>query len=97
MFTAKIKDIKKDVLQATGVPFLDVEVEILNGEEVIDTRKFAYPIDTPQENIVADIEKMLALHEEEMKAKEASKVADELSAKADATIAELKDSEITAA
>ena len=42
MFTAHIKDIKKDVLQATGEPFLDVEVEILNeNEEVVDTQKLS--------------------------------------------------------
>lgn len=98
MSTAHIKDIKKDVLQATGEPFLDVEVEILNeNEEVVDTQKHAFSIATSQEEIVSAIEKMVALYGDEAEQKKASKVADELNAQADETIDALKGADVTVA
>lgn len=90
MLSAQIKDIKKDTVQATGVQFLDVEVELLNGEEVVDVRKYAYPLDTPKEEILADIEKLIVLTEEEAAQAEASKEEVALQAKADETIEGLK-------
>ena len=97
MFTAHIKDIKKDTVQATGEQFLDVEVELLNGKKVVDTRKYAYPLGTSQEVITADIEKLLILTEDEAKQAELQKEEVALHATADETIEALKGSEIEAA
>jgi len=95
MFTAKIKDVKRDVYQASQTPFLDVEVEILNDEgEVVETRKYAYNADTPEETIVADIEKMLETYKSDLEIGEKSKAIMELNAKADATAESLIGAEI---
>ncbi len=97
MFTAKIIDIKKDVYQFSQEPFLDVEVAILDAEgETLETKKFAYKADTSEEEITADIEKMLdtyALEIDQAKAQEADV---ELNKKADATIEAMKDAEFVA-
>jgi hypothetical protein len=95
MYTAKIKDIKRDVYQHNQEPFLDVEVEILNAEgEVVDTRKYGYAADTPEEHIVADLERMLTTYVSDLENAEKSKDADALNAVADKTIESLKDAEI---
>lgn len=95
MFTAKIKDIKKDVLQATQEPFLDVEVEILNEKgKVAETRKYAYPLGTPAKDIKRDVENMLESYHSDLESKEASKEKDSLHAKADKTIEALKGVEV---
>jgi len=95
MFTAKIKEIKRDVYQHNQEPFLDVEVEILNAEnEVVDTRKFAYAADTQEEIIVADLERMLTTYVSDLELAERSKASDELNAAADKTIEALKDAEV---
>lgn len=97
MYTAKIIDIKKDVYQFSQEPFIDVEVAILNEkEEVVDTKKFAYKADTTEDEITADLEKMLDTYELELAQAEAQKESAELHAKADATIEALKDAEISA-
>lgn len=96
MFTAKIIDIKKDVYQHSQEPFLDVEVAILNDEgETVETKKYAYSIDTTEDMIVADVEKMLTLYKEEALTAEDEKAKAELHAKADETIDALKDAEIS--
>lgn len=95
MFTAKIKEVKRDVYQASQTPFLDVEVEILDEEgEVVETRKYAYNADTPEDVIVADIEKMLETYKSDLEIGEQSKTTMELNAKADATAESLKGVEI---
>lgn len=97
MFTAKIKEVKRDVYQSTQEPFLDVEVEILNEKgKVVDTRKYAYKADTSEEVIVADIEKMLETYKSDLEIGEKSKATMELNAKADATAESLKGIEISA-
>ena len=95
MFTAKIIDIKKDVYQSTQEPFLDVEVSILdeNGD-IVDTRKYAYKIDTTKEAITADLEKMLETYIIELAQEADQKALLEISKKADETIEALKDAEI---
>lgn len=94
MYTAKIKDIKKDVIQATQTPFLDVEVQILNEKEkVVESRKFAYALDTSPKEIKADVKKYLALFQEEKETEEKNKEVVALHKKADATIASLKGGE----
>jgi hypothetical protein len=98
MFTAKIIDIKKDVYQFSQEPFIDVEVAILNAdEEVVETKKFAYKADTTEDEITADLEKMLDTYELELSQAEEQKASAELHAKADATIEALQDAEIVPA
>jgi len=93
MYTAKIINIKKDVIQATLVPFIDVEVAIFNGKKVkvIESRKFGYPLDTASKQIQSDVQKYLELFEHELKEKEKQKAIVELNKKADATIEALKE------
>lgn len=95
MYTAKIKEIKRDVYQHNQEPFLDVEVEILNAKDkVVETKKFAYAVDTAEEQIVADLEQMLVVYAQELETAEKNKASDEAIAKGDATIEALKDAEI---
>jgi uncharacterized linocin/CFP29 family protein len=87
MYTAKIVSIKKDMVQATQIPFLDVEVQILDKKnKVMESRKFAYPLDTTPKQIKAEASKYLAVFEDELKTAESQKATVELNKKADATI-----------
>ncbi len=85
MVKAKIINIKRDIYQATQEPFLDVEVEILENDEVVDTKKFAYAPDKTEEEIVADLENMLITYKSDKEIGEKSKATMELNAKADET------------
>lgn len=98
MYTAKIIDIKKDVYQFSQEPFINVEVAILNEDgDSVEIKKYAYKADTTEEEITADLEKMLDTYELELAQAEEQKASTELHAKADATIEALKDAEIAGA
>lgn len=95
MYTAKIVDIKKDVYQFSGEPFLNVEVAIVNDQgATVETRKYAYFASTTEDEIVADLEHMLETYKADLDQAEKQKEQTELAAKADATIEALTDAEI---
>lgn len=89
MYTGSIKSISKGVNLNDNVPFLDVTLEISNGEEVVDYRRFSYSIATTAEEIKTDLKKFITTYNQEAESREANKATEELDRQADATIAEL--------
>lgn len=55
-----IKSIETAYSQASNSHFIDVEVEVFEGEESLGTRRFGYPIDTSKEGIIEDLQKVKA-------------------------------------
>lgn len=67
--TLKIKSIDTAYSQADNSHFIDVEVEVFDGEESIGTRRFGYPMGTPKEVILEDLGKVKALFDSEQESK----------------------------
>lgn len=85
MYTANIKSIEKTIFQVDNQTYLAVELEILNDGELVETRKLAFPLDTSEEAITAELAKYVAtyaddqrLAAESAKVEAANKAADEL-------------------
>lgn len=98
MYTAKIVDIKKDVMQVDQTPFLDVELEIINEKgEVAVTRKLGFPLDASDDFIKSEVAKYVKTYGDDIARSERTKEQDELHAKADTTIEALKGASIEAA
>ena len=94
MYTSIITRATKAIIQETGEEFLDVEFDISDGEEVIDTKKAGFPIDTDSDAIVAELKKYTANYEAEKIAAVENAARDAALAEADATIEELVGLEI---
>lgn len=58
--TIKIKNVETAYSQASNSHFIDVEVEVYDGEELVDTRRFGYPADTSADFIKEEMAKMEA-------------------------------------
>lgn len=54
----KIKAIETAFSQADNRHFLDVEVEVTDGEKAVGTRRFGYPMDSTKEFILEDLNKV---------------------------------------
>lgn len=55
VYSARITEIKKDVVLSDGSQFIDVRFDILLDGEVIADRHLAFPIDATQEEIKAGV------------------------------------------
>lgn len=60
MYTTKIINVDTAYSQADNSYFIDVVVEVYKGEELVETRKFGYPLGTEKETILTDLEKLCA-------------------------------------
>ena len=56
----KIKSVETAYSQASNSHFIDVEVEVYDGEELVGTRKFGYPTDTSADFIKEEMAKLEA-------------------------------------
>lgn len=91
MFTLKIENVKREMHLATQIPFLDVEVSVLNEKgKKIETRKFAFKLDTPEEEITLDLAKFLEVYTDDVERYASLKDQRELHEKADKTAESLK-------
>lgn len=63
MLTAKITDAKKEFSISDNATFLDIWFDIMDGEEVLDTRRLAFPIGTSEEEIKEAVRKYYAMYE----------------------------------
>jgi len=95
MITATINETNKVMHQETGNYFLDVRFSLRNGDEVIGERSLGFPLDTPAEDIVAELKKYCTTQEADMARSEETKAFDEANASADTTMEALKGLEIT--
>lgn len=57
MFTTKIIKIDATYVQVDSTHVIDVEVEVYRGEEKLENRRFAYPLGTTKDTILADLDK----------------------------------------
>lgn len=92
---AVITTANKATLQEDGSEFLDIEFQIFNdADEVIETKRRGYPLDTPGEEIQADVAAFVTTYEADLANAEANKERDALHAKADQTIEALVGAEV---
>ena len=84
---ATITGTKRDTLAKTGEQFIDVEVTYdLDGNT--EVRKYAYPLETSEAEIKADIKRQLATRKEDRK--NAERIAENEAATAEVTALETK-------
>ena len=94
-YIAKNITILKDVVVATGEPFLAVSADIYEGEELIMTRKYGFAFGMSKEDIAAEIKKSLVTLRLEREQAEQNKERDALEKKADEAIEGLTGLEIS--
>lgn len=61
-YTSQIKSIHKYQSQIDNKTYLDVEVEIMNGVKIEAVRHFGYPLAATQEEIEADVKKVMSTY-----------------------------------
>ena len=93
-YTFEKRSIKKTELIQSGQRIIEVEMGIFRDGELIDIRKFTFPLDTTAEFIKNEIEKFKSLYLSEQEKKEKNAETDKVEAQADATIEELENIEI---
>jgi hypothetical protein len=94
---AKILSATKTTLQEDGSEFLDIAFEIRNEDgEVLDTKRRAFPLDTPAETIQTEIAAFVSVFESDRANAEKNKERDAIHAKADKTIDEIVGKEVAA-
>lgn len=91
---ARITGITKETLVEDGSQFLDVRFYILEGDEVLTTRKLGFPLDTPEDVIREEVKKTAQGYKADLALKEFRKDQDELDSMADKTIESLTNKEI---
>lgn len=94
-YTSTIISATKTFLQEDGTFFLDVAFEINKGDERLDEKRLAFPLETSSETILEAVGKYVANYAAEAEAKIANAERDAAEAQADATIAEIVGKEIT--
>lgn len=95
MITATINETNKVMHQETGNYFLDVRFSLNNGDEVMGERSLGFPLDTPAEEIVAELKKYCATQESDLARAVKTQAFEEANSKADETMAALNGLEIT--
>ncbi len=91
---AIIRDIKKSTIVATGEKFIEAEVDVYEGDVKIETKKFGYPYETTNEEVVEEIKKMMNLRDAE-KVQVKNQLKEEAAeTEVDGKISQLKDLEI---
>lgn len=90
MITATITKANKTTLQEDGSEFLDIEFDLIEGEgkdaTVIDTKRRAFSLDTPAEDIQKEVAAFAVAFQGDRDAAERNKGRDAIHAKADETI-----------
>jgi hypothetical protein len=91
----KIVSARKEILQETKEPFLDIGINIYEkaddgSETLVEEKKFAYPFATPVEDIKADLTKCLATSISDAEMAIANQLTEQLNKQADETIASLE-------
>ena len=89
-FKAKIKSIKKDILIETGEDFFDVKIEISEGEEIVEVRKLAFPLESSSEFIKGEVKKYIKTFNADKILAKKSKEKEELNSQADEVIEDLE-------
>lgn len=54
----KVKNVETAFSLADNKHFIDIEVEVFDGETLTGTRRFGYPLNTSKEDILADLNKV---------------------------------------
>lgn len=54
----KVKNVETAYSQASNSHFLDVEVEVRDGETLVGTRRFGFALDASKEQILEELEKV---------------------------------------
>jgi len=90
MFKARIKDIKKEYSQTDGTRFLDVFVEVLEGDKVVEVRRFAFGLDKKSKEVKNEIDKFVKTLNSDAEQAKKQAVLDAEDKEADKTITELK-------
>lgn len=97
--TAKIVSVKRDRYQASGEEYLDVRLRVIDKsrgeEEIVDEKKFGFPVQTSQEEITEAVRKHIRLVEQEREVAKKQKEQDELDKKVDETSKSLTGMEIS--
>lgn len=94
MLTAKNKSILKEELLEDKSEFLSVEVELLDKGKSVVIRKLGFPVDTPENEIKAEIKKFALTFEKDEELKKADKVKEEKDKKINLKIKNLTGKEI---
>lgn len=87
---AVIREAKTDTLRHNGEQFLDVIVDIKEGDEVVDTLRLGFKADANAEDIKAEIAKLLQTRTDEAARKDTQTAQDALDAAATETISALE-------
>lgn len=95
MYTSVITKADKQTLQEDGSVFLDVEFDILFDDEVVDTKRLAFSVDTTAEEIATEIENYTENYKAEVIAKNANAEKEAENAKVDEVIADIIGMEVT--
>ena len=90
----KILNIEKKTMVASGEPFLEATVQVMDGSKVLDTKVFGYPADTTAEAIREDAKKYGKLYVSEIAQREKQQVEDAHDAQAQKTISTLHGEEL---
>jgi hypothetical protein len=94
MYSLTIKSVTKATLQEDNSQFLDVELDITEDGDLVDTKRLGFPIDMSSEDIEAECEKYLETFVSDLQNAERSKVVEAKEKQADETINELTGKEI---
>lgn len=93
-YSAKITDVKKDLIISDNKPFLDVCFLILLDGETVAERRLAFPLDAAEETILSEVKKNVAMYQNDHElAAEAAKRS-ETEAQADGVISSLVGKEV---
>lgn len=93
-YTAKITEVKKAFSLPDNAPYLDVWFDLLlDGEKVTD-RRFAYPLDTPEEQIKAEVKQYCQMFENDHELAAGAKERSDAEAASDEVINHLKGQEL---
>ncbi len=95
MYTSVITKADKQTLQEDGSVFLDVEFDILFDDEVVDTKRLAFGVDTTAEEIATEIKNYTENYQAEVIAKNANAEKEAQNAKVDEVIADIIGMEVT--
>ena len=94
IYTAKIKDAKKDFSLANNDPFLDIWFDILCDGEIVAERRLGFPIETTQEAITAEVKAYCIMYENDYAGAAKAAERSEAEAEAEKTLSALKGIEI---
>lgn len=94
VYSAKIKKADKGFSLSDNNSYLDVWVDILLDEEVVAERRFAFPTETTQKEILNQIKAYCKMFENDKKSSEDAKERSQIEAEADKTLSGLEGQEI---